>query len=178
MNQNRVNKIIQNMNNNNLKQILVTSTASIFYLTGKWIEPGERMLALYINSSGSTKFFVNALFPIEEDLGVDMEVYSDSEDPIERLLPFIDENEVLGIDKQWPSHFLISLMNKNSNLKFKDGSSVVDEARMIKDNEEIELMIEASKVNDKAMEELIRDVIPKNITENKACKLLRSKSVV
>lgn len=56
MNQNRVNKIIQNMNNNNLKQILVTSTASIFYLTGKWIEPGERMLALYINSNGSTKF--------------------------------------------------------------------------------------------------------------------------
>lgn len=172
MNQNRVNKIIQNMNDNNLKQILVTSTASIFYLTGKWIEPGERMLALYINSNGNTKFFVNALFPIEEDLGVDMEVYSDSEDPIERLLPFIDENEVLGIDKQWPSHFLISLMNKNSNLKFKDGSSVVDEARMVKDNEEIELMIEASKVNDKAMEELIRDVIPKNITENKACKLL------
>ena len=50
-----------------LDQLVVSSTSSIFYLTGKWIDPGERFLVLYLNASGVRKLFVNALFPVDED---------------------------------------------------------------------------------------------------------------
>lgn len=170
MREQRFERIIKNMQNHNLDQMIVTSTSSIFYLTGKWIEPGERLLALYINRHGDKKLFINELFPIEGDIGIELCVYNDSEDPIEALSAVID-NKSLGIDKEWPSHFLIRLMNKKKALTFVNGSPIVDEVRMIKDNEEIELMREASIVNDKAMGDLIQ-LISNNYPEKKACKLL------
>ncbi|MCY6370770.1 M24 family metallopeptidase [Clostridium ganghwense] len=168
----RLERIIFNMKENNLEQIIITSTASIFYITGKWIEPGERLLALYINTKGDKKLFINELFPINEDLGVELQIYSDSEDPIELLASEVEENKSLGIDKEWPSHFLINLMGKKQGIKFVNGSPIVDRVRMIKDSEEIDLMREASRINDIAMNDLIRKVIPKQYTEKKACKLL------
>lgn len=171
MNYERLKRIIKNMEKHNLQQILITSTSSIFYLTGKWIEPGERMLALYINTNGTIKLFINELFPIEcNDL--DVEIYKDGENPIKRLLNVIDYNKKLGIEKEWPSHFLISLINEKSTIKFINGSPIIDEVRMIKDAEEIAAMKEASKINDKVIKDLIENVIPKNISEKKACKLL------
>ena len=49
MKNSRVNKILEGMAKEGLSQMIITSPASIFYLTGKWIHPGERMIALYIN---------------------------------------------------------------------------------------------------------------------------------
>ncbi|MCY6354930.1 M24 family metallopeptidase [Clostridium sp. ZS2-4] len=168
----RLQRIIANMMKNNLQQMIITSTASIFYITGKWIESGERLLALYINTEGDKKLFINELFPVNEDLGVELQIFSDSDDPIELLASTVKENKTLGIDKEWPSHFLIGLMEKKKQLKFANGSPIVDRVRMIKDSEEIQLMREASKINDMAMSDLIKKVIPKQYTENKVCKLL------
>ena len=47
MNQDRKKRIIANMKQEGLSQLIVSSTASIYYLTGLWIEPHERMIALY-----------------------------------------------------------------------------------------------------------------------------------
>lgn len=168
----RINKIINSMKKNNLTQIIVTSTASIFYITGKWIEPGERMLALYININGDKTLFINELFPLEKDLGLDIKFYNDIEDPIEKLYDVIDKNEVLGIDKEWPSHFLIRLMEKNDNLKFVNSSKLLDKVRMVKDSEEIHFMREASKVNDSVMKDVIENVLHKGYSEKKVCKIL------
>ena len=40
MNQSRINRIVENMQKENLSQILVTNPPSIYYLTGRWIVPG------------------------------------------------------------------------------------------------------------------------------------------
>jgi Xaa-Pro dipeptidase len=170
MEQLRLENILKNMKKHNLEQMLVTSPASIFYLTGKWIEPGERMLTLYINTNGKTKLFINALFPISEDLGVELEVFSDTDDSVEILSKYI-ENKKLGIDKTWPSHFLIRLMEKKPDINFVNGSPIVDEVRMIKDNKEIELMREATRVNDKVMWDIV-NILGGNYEEKKVCKLL------
>ncbi|MDO5569116.1 MAG: aminopeptidase P family N-terminal domain-containing protein, partial [bacterium] len=49
----RVLKVIEKMKEISLSQLIVTSPASIYYLTGKWISAGERMIALYINADGN-----------------------------------------------------------------------------------------------------------------------------
>lgn len=150
----RVENVIRKMKEKNLSQIIVTSPESIFYLTGKLIHPGERMIALYITVDGQHKFIVNKLFPINEDLGVDIIWYDDIENPIDKLSSIIKKGDILGVDKTWPSHFLIDLMERNLIKTFVNSSPIIDTLRMIKDSEEIEIMRKASQINDTVMVKL------------------------
>jgi Xaa-Pro aminopeptidase len=58
---NRLNKILSKMQENNIPQMLVTDPKAIFYLTGKMIHPEERLIALYLNTNGNHKLFINTL---------------------------------------------------------------------------------------------------------------------
>lgn len=60
--------------------MVISDPAAIFYLTGKWIIPGERFHALYINLKDNDHFIINKLFPQNEDLGVPITYYDDVED--------------------------------------------------------------------------------------------------
>ena len=71
MHQNRVNKVLQLMAEQNLTQMLVSDPCAIFYLTGTWIHPGERLLVLYLTQSGKHKLFVNELFPFADAVQCD-----------------------------------------------------------------------------------------------------------
>ncbi|OPJ62099.1 M24 family metallopeptidase [Clostridium oryzae] len=170
MKKNRLEKIIENMNKKGVDQLIISSTASIFYLTGRWIEPGERMLVLYINANKGTKLFVNELFPLENIEQENPVIFNDSDDSIDILSKYI-EKRTIAIDKNWPSHFLIRLIEKVPNLKFVNAASIIDEVRMVKDTEEIEFMKKASQVNDKVMEEALK-TIDESYTEINFCKKL------
>jgi len=165
MNKGRLSKVINNMDKYGLDQLLVTSTDSIYYLLDEKIHPGERMLAFYINKNGDAKLFLNELFPLKRDLGVSIQNYNDTEDPIEYLASVLNAEGVIGIDKEWPSHFLIRLMKKMSGLKIEVGSIAIDEARMIKDQEEIIKLRKASEINDKVIGEVIEIVKAGTLTE-------------
>ena len=91
------------MEEQKLPQIIVSDPAAVFYLTGRWIDPGERMLALYLNLSGKHKLFINELFPINEDLGAEMVWFNDTQKPIEILAGYVEKDKPLGIDKNWPA---------------------------------------------------------------------------
>lgn len=170
MNIKRLNKVIENMIRNNLEQMIISNPASIFYLTGHWIEAGERMLVLYINAKGQCKLIINELFPLEEYTSLEKLVYNDREDAV-KILADLVEDKILGIDKVWPSHFLIRLMELKKGISFVNGSPIMDEVRMIKDEEEIRLMKEASAINDKVMAEAI-ELVKQGYDERKVCKLL------
>lgn len=155
MKQTRVNNVLRQMEINGLTQILVTDPASVFYLTGKWINPGERMLALLLNINGDHKFFLNTIFTVPEEFGIEKVKYGDDADGGEVVSKYIDKSKTLGIDKEWPAHFLLSLMKNKGNSDFVNSSPIIDRMRMIKDTEEIDLMKKASKINDQAMEKLV-----------------------
>lgn len=151
---NRVNNVLKVMEEQGLNQMIISSPPAIFYLTGKWFSPGERMIALYLNTKGNHKLVVNKLFPIYEDLGVDLVWYTDIEDPIKILCTIVDKESTLGVDKNWPAHFLIKLMDNKGAKAFVNSSPIIDRLRMIKDEEEIALMKKSSQINDKVMLEL------------------------
>ncbi|MFB0917507.1 MAG: aminopeptidase P family N-terminal domain-containing protein, partial [Clostridiaceae bacterium] len=44
----RIARIKESMTKNNVDALIVTDPSNIFYLTGKWIHPGERLLALVL----------------------------------------------------------------------------------------------------------------------------------
>lgn len=107
---------------------------------------------------------INELFPQDEDLGVELVWYSDIQDGVEILSQFVEKDKIVGVDKVWPSKFLLRLQELGAGSKFVNGSLIVDYVRMIKDEHEQELMRKASLENDKIMEQLIPLVV-KGYTE-------------
>lgn len=150
----RLNNIISKLNENDISQMLICDPASIFYLTGRMINPGERFYALLIKNNGEHKIFINSLFTVPEDIGVEKIWFSDEQDACEIASKYIDKDKILGVDKNLPARFLLRLMELDSASGYKNTSACVDTVRSCKDDEEIVLMREASRVNDEAMAEL------------------------
>lgn len=155
MDTNKLNRILSKMEERNMPQMIISDPVAIFYLTGKWIFPGERLLALYLNINGKHQFVINKLFPQEGDLGVPITYYDDIEDGVEILSRFVEKDKVIGIDKIWPAKFLLRLQELKGGSSFVNGSLIVDKIRQIKDKKEQELMIESSRINDEVMGDLI-----------------------
>ena len=146
MNVSRINRVIENMKAEGLSQIIVTAPASVFYLTGKWVHPGERMLALLVKEDGSVMLYANRLFALNGNVSVPLTEFDDTDDCVAILAKGIDAGKI-GIDKVWPSQFTIRLLEARDDIRPVLGSRPVDEARMLKDEEEIQLMLESSRKN-------------------------------
>ncbi len=150
MNQKRLERVIGLMQKKNLRQILVTATPSVYYLTGAWVEPFERMLVLYLRDDGTVKLFGNELFCLKPQKGVELILHRDGENPIKALADALLPGKI-GVDKTWRSGFLIDLLQSRGDLVPVEGSAPVDLARLQKDDEEIAAMRHASQVNDGVM---------------------------
>lgn len=175
VNQSRLDHVTEFMLQNQMEQLLISDPASIFYLTGEWIQPGERLLVLYLNLRGEKRLFLNALFPfqLEEDSGIQVNYYRDTDDIISILAEFMEDEGEIGVDKTWPARFLLPLMSKLPHAEFTNGSVGVDTLRMIKDPEEQSLMKKASLLNDQAMQVLIESVA-EGTTELELSRILKA----
>ncbi|MCH4886800.1 aminopeptidase P family protein [Acidaminobacter sp. JC074] len=171
MNQSRLNRILEQMKLNNLDQIIITAPNSLYYLLDQMFHPGERMLALYINKEGKHAMIANALFPSAKHLDTQVLFYDDTQDPVEILKGLLIDGN-FGVDKEWPSHFLVRLMKKVPNLTIEIGSVSVDTPRMMKDADEVKRMKHASKVNDQAMEQVVAALREKKYSEIELKKLI------
>ena len=49
MNPSRLQSVLRGMADGGIPQMVVSDPAAIYYLTGKWIHPGQRMLALRLS---------------------------------------------------------------------------------------------------------------------------------
>ena len=146
MNVNRIERVIENMRNEGLRQILVSAPASVYYLTGAWVEPGERMLALHVQDNGQVRLYANRLFALRGNVDVPLTEFDDTDDCMDAIAPCVAPG-ALGIDKSWPSQFTIRLMDKRPDVRPVLGSRPVDAARMLKDAAELDLMRVSSRMN-------------------------------
>lgn len=154
MNASRLQRVIKNMDAMGLSCILVSAPHSVYYLTGRFISPGERMLALMIKNSGETRLFANRLFAQSPASDLPLTEFDDTDDPIKVLCEYLPSGKV-GVDKLWPSHFTIRMMQARPDIVPVVGSAPVDDARLLKDEDELILMREASRLNDEALRRLI-----------------------
>lgn len=147
----RIERVINEMNKRQLPQLIVSDPAGISYLTGVKVAAGERLFVFIISHDGWHVLLANRMFEIP---AVPFEVvrYADSDDQIKLLSEHLNTEKAVGIDKQWPARFLLPLMARNPGLKAVLASDCVDEVRAVKDENEISLMKEASRINDLVME--------------------------
>jgi len=169
MYQKRLQKITALMENENIFQMLLTSSSNLFYLTGVSFDSGERFTALLLSREQAPLFFCNSLFPQGEKSPFDVVWHEDGSDPLVSVIEKLNPQYPLAVDKDCPARFLFSLLKQSFHLS--DASSVIDRARMIKDNHEIRLLREASGINDKALHFLTEQFRP-DITEKELMRAL------
>ena len=153
----RLARVIENMQRASLSQLLISAPASVYYLTSKWIHPGERMLALLVRTDGTIRLFANKLFALSGAVSVPLTEYDDTDDCVKILADHLLPGTV-GIDKVWPSLFTIRLMEACSDIRPVLGSHCVDDARLCKDAAEIQLMRESSCKNDETTLQVIKSL--------------------
>lgn len=150
MNKERVLRVIENMKSEGLAQIIVSTPASVFYLTGAKVGPGERMLALVVRDDGTMILHGNQLFALKGAVDVPLVEHDDTDDCVAVLAKDILPGK-LGIDRFWASQFTIRLMQARPDVTPVLGSGPVDRARMKKGADEIEAMRAASRLNDQVI---------------------------
>lgn len=168
--QDRLHRVTQLMARHGLEQIIVSAPASVYYLTGIWVNPMERMLALYITQDGACVLYANELFGIAPQPGLELVIHTDSDVPTAQMAQRLRPGK-LGVDKFWPSKFLIGILEARGDVVPTLGSAPVDEARMLKDQQEIEAMRHASQVNDKVVEAAIA-ALHEGVRENEIAALV------
>jgi Xaa-Pro dipeptidase len=164
MKENNYKRVLQHMQAMGIEQMLLTDPAAVFYLTGKWIFPGERFLGLLIRKSGVPVLYVNELFCFEEEIGAEKVYFSDTDNIIPLIGSRIAADRVLGVDKTMAARFLLPMMENSLAAGYRNTSPAVDLTRAVKDAEEIEKMKRSSHVNDLAMEKF-KALIHDGVTE-------------
>lgn len=150
---NRVDRVIEKLNERGLSQLLVTDPRSIFYLTGVSVEPGERFFALLVKTDGDMTLFANRLFALPHEIGIETVWLSDTDIVSDAVSGRIDAASDLGADKTTAARFLIPIQEKMAGGRTVLASDCVDWVRAVKDGDELEKMREASRINDTVMGE-------------------------
>ncbi len=164
MKQQRLQRVIEHMERANLEQIVISSPASVYYLTGYWVEPHERMLALYLDRGGKAILFANSIFGLTGTPEIPVVCHGDADSPVAGLAEVVRPGK-LGIDKFWYSKFLIGLMELRRDIVPVVGSHPVDMARQLKDAAERDKLRANALVNDKVMGSVIAQ-IREGVAEN------------
>lgn len=169
MNTKRLDKIMGNLSREGLTQMIVCDPATIYYLTGNHIHSGERMLVLYLRADGKHKLFINKLFNLSDDAGVEPVWFSDCDDSVALLVAHTDHTSPIGVDKDWRAQFLLHFMEMGGATACINASPCADLARSCKDTHEQALMREASRINDECMGEFIT-LIHDGVSEQEVAK--------
>ena len=146
----RISKIVQGMEQHGVEQMIISDPSTIFYLTGRFVAPGFRLLVLYLDTDGGCTFFINALQSDYASLHSDICWYKDTEDPIVYLAEKIRPGATVAVDKNWSANFLLRLM-KVRQANYVLTGEIIDRIRMIKDEGEIRAMRETCAINQKVM---------------------------
>ena len=173
MNQQRVDKVLANLEKMGLSQVFVCDPVSIRYLCGYDNHPMERFYGLYLSPQREV-MFCNKLFPDASAYCENVVTFTDTDDPIPMLAEVCDHTTPLGIDKVMTASWLLPLMQSGAASAYVAGSPAVDHARAIKDAEEQELMRKASRINDEAIGWLAQQV-HEGVTEREVAGMLAAK---
>lgn len=84
--ENRLRRVRERMAMNGLSQIIVTQPQAIYYLTGEWVEPHDRLDALVVTQA-ACRMLCYVLAVINPE-GCDVTVYSDTGAPRRRFRIF------------------------------------------------------------------------------------------
>ena len=160
----RSNRILKELKALGAKQLLITDPMSIYYLTDVYVQPFERFFGLLLRSDGQHVLFLNRLFFVPQELGIEKVWYTDTDPVMDIVAGYLDPAAPLAVDKDLKARHLLPLMESRAAAGFLNGSLAVDRTRAIKDKEEQIKMITASEINDAAIARF-KTLVHEGVTE-------------
>ncbi len=164
MQEERIQRVLSALKGLGAEQLLVCDPMSVYYLTGVYVQPFERFFGLLLRGDGKHVLFLNRLFHVPQEPGIEKLWYSDTDPVAELIAARLDAAAPLAVDKDLPARFLLPLMERKAASAFLNGSLAVDRTRGVKDRGEQEKMILSSRINDAAMAQF-KTLIHEGVTE-------------
>ncbi|QIW25107.1 aminopeptidase P family protein [Sulfolobus sp. S-194] len=165
----RIAKLRQLMKERMIDYIILGPGSNMFYLTGFTEEQMERPLFLVIDN-WNVYFLAPKLY--EEQLShfnIPVVSYSDDENPYKKLN--IEKGKSIAIDDTLWSSFTIDIINNFSPSQLIKANEIMKELRIIKQDEEIEIMKEGVRIAEKSFINTINQIKP-GLNEKKIAKML------
>lgn len=147
----RLVRIMRELESLGLEQMVIASPVNIDYLTGYLIKPFEQFYVLYLCSGKLPTLYCSEVNGTVEIEGIDVRTYGPLEEPLAWLASELKSGR-LGIDQTWSARFLLPLLQKRSDLVPVLSSAAIEYVRMIKDSEEMAKMRRASLMDDGVFE--------------------------
>ena len=168
------NKLLNLIEEQNLDGFLITNPANIFYFTGFFYVTNERPSGFYLSRNNISKLFIPLLEKENaESLKVnEVHIYEEFPgdiSPYTFMANMISEKRI-GTDIK--NIDILNLIKKN--FEELNHSTGVEKFRYVKHDEEINLIIEASKYADLSLEylkECAKDMISQNVSERELVKI-------
>lgn len=143
-------RVLQGMREAGISQLIVTDPLSIDYLSGVYIQPYERLLALILYEDREALFIFNRLFNPQKHPLRELWI-SDTDDAAASLAGQLIPSGKLGIDKEMTARYLIPALERLPEIQPVLASRLVDDVRAVKDADEIEKMRRSSQINDEVI---------------------------
>ena len=167
INQHRISKLAEQLKINNLGGMLICPSEEMLFLTGYTPKMCKRFQALFVTSGGETFFICNMLYrdEIENALGSGVLVYTwrDGESMTEAvkktLMKYGLIGATLGVNSSAQA-FNILEISLDCGINFVNGLPIIEEARIIKNEQEIADLRKAASITDDAFAAVLKFIKP------------------
>ncbi|WP_304458451.1 M24 family metallopeptidase [Alicyclobacillus sendaiensis] len=140
---------------------VLTHPANWHYFTGVRLEAGERLACLVISHDGRALAIAHEMFAAGiERMGVPYELWRDGENAHALVAARLGGDSRVAVDGGLPAHHLLPLMREVRHRSFELADPAIADLRVRKDAREIELLAEASRRADRAVELVRRHIRP------------------
>ena len=160
-------RLVGLLNKSNMDAILIAPSEEMEFIMGHNTHICERFQALIIKKDGTYFYICNLLTvgEIEDVLGPDIPVYGwfDGDEFTHTVKKAFEEHDLIGKTigvNSTERAFLILQIMEAMDVKFVNGKPILEEMRMIKDEEEIANLRMAAHITDESFEELLKFIKP------------------
>ncbi|MCP8617114.1 M24 family metallopeptidase [Salirhabdus salicampi] len=152
--ENRIQHLMNTMNQAQLSSAFITSKANIYYLTGYYTEPHERLVALYIDKEGKPLLILPEMEKKDAmDSGWSEAIlaYDDQTEPFKKFKQYVAGSvpDNIGVESD---HLTLtryeSIQSVFPRSKIQDCQPLLHQLRVIKDQSEYQLLKDAAALAD------------------------------
>lgn len=160
-------RLVNILQDKKIDAILISPSEEMEFIMGHNTYLCERFQALIIKSDG-TYFYICNLLTVDEVqavLGPDIKVYGwfDGDEFTDTVRKAFEENgligKTIGVNSTERAFLILQIMDA-VDVKFVNGKPLLEELRMIKDEEELENLRTAARITDESYEELLKFIRP------------------
>lgn len=138
--------------------LILSRPSHVLYLTGQDVHPGDRLFVVVLDTDGNLSFVCNRMLPMPEEVHDSVVWYHDCDNGILAVSSLIGSSSTVGLDSDWAYGYASALSSVRTDLRFANGSALIEQMRMVKSEAELELLRISSRINDKCMSYLVSEI--------------------